>query len=67
MLLHMLKLKAENVIKKYAPEYLQEFEKATLAEADEDFYTFVGDKHYFEFELIENDLKLLDIPEIIYW
>ena len=58
---------ASEIIKEYAAEYAEEFSKATIAEVDEDFYTFVGDKHYFEFELVDGKLQLNSITEIVYW
>lgn len=62
----MIKLRAKHLIKKYAKEYLEEFKKVKLAEADEGFYTFIGDKHYFEFEMQKSKLKLLNIRDIEY-
>lgn len=63
----MIKFLATFIIRRQAKEYLEEFKKAKLAEADEGFYTYVGDKHYFEFELNGSRLRLNEITEIVYW
>lgn len=63
----MIKFLATFIIRKQAKEYLQEFKKSHIGEVDEGFYTFVGDKHYFEFELVGWKLKLNSITDIVYW
>jgi hypothetical protein len=63
----MIKFLCTFIIRKQAKEYLEEFKKAKLAEADEGFYTYVGDKHYFEFERNKTRLKLNKITDIVYW
>ena len=63
----MIKFLATFIIWKEAKEYLEEFKKAKLAEADEGFYTYVGSKHYFEFERKGSRLKLNEITDIVYW
>lgn len=63
----MIKFIATMIIRKRAKEYLNEFKAAKIAEIDEGYYTFVGDKHYFEFERKQLSLKLVKISDIIYW
>ena len=63
----MIRLRALLLIRKYAKEYLKEFKQADLGEADEGFYTFVSDRHYFNFELVRGKLRLLSITEIVYF
>lgn len=53
-------------LEKAAPEYLDEFMKSKEGEQDSGFYIYIGDKHYFEFELVDDDFVLLDISEIEY-
>lgn len=62
-----LQEEARALILENAKEHLEEFKNAKLAEVDDDFYTFAGDKHYFEFELEDNELILNTITEIIYF
>ena len=62
----MIKLRGYFLVRNHAKEHLKEFKNAKLAEQNKNFYTFVGDKHYFEFELRDNKLKLNKITEIIY-
>lgn len=47
--------------------YLGEFINAQVAEEDEDFITYVGDKHYFEFKLDGDTMKLVNITDIVYF
>lgn len=63
----MVKFLGSFLIRRYAKEYLQEYKQAHLAEADEGFYTFMGDKHYFEFELKGLKLIFLGISDIVYF
>lgn len=61
-----MKFRAKLIIWLKAREYLKEFKKAQLAEVDEGFYIYVGDKHYFEFQLQKHKLVLIRIFDIIY-
>lgn len=63
----MVKFIAKCIIRKQCKEYLQEFKQSQLAEQDEGFYTYVGDKHYFEFELRGWKLIFLGISDIVYF
>jgi hypothetical protein len=53
-------------LEKDAPEHIDEFMKSQEGEQDSGFYIYIGDKHYFEFELVDDDFVLLDISEIEY-
>lgn len=56
------------LIQESYPEHVDEFNNSHLAKEDEGFITYVGDKHYFEFELLEDDtLILLGVSDIVYW
>ena len=63
----MFKFIASFLVRKYGKEYVKEFRSAHLGEKDEGFYTWVGDKHYFEFEVVKGKIKLLNITDIVYW
>lgn len=58
--------KAFEVIEREAPEYIEEFKKAQEGEQDSGFYIYIGSKHYFEFELVDDEFVLRDITEIEY-
>jgi len=55
------------VIREVASEYEEEFSNAVEGEIEGDFYTYVGDKHYFEFEKRGKELVLLNITDIVYF
>ena len=47
-------------------KHFKEFTKAHLAEVDEHSYIYMGDKHYFEFELTKTGMHLVEITDVIY-
>ena len=53
--------KAYEVIEKEASEYIEEFKKVQKGEQNSGFYIYIGSKHYFEFELVDNEFILRDI------
>lgn len=56
-----------DVVREFNEEYIEEFQSAHIAEVECNYVTMMGDKHYFEFEKIDSQYKLIAINDIVYW